>query len=90
MAERNSKTICAHNLPPEILEIIFQHLNSRDLGSCSQTCQKWQQIIENQFKNKCKLRNDVYLCYTARCEEITYIKTFVKSTKSTFSFQQEF
>ena len=55
MAERSSKPICAQNLPPEILEVIFQYLNSRDLGSCSQTCQKWQQIIENQFENKCKL-----------------------------------
>ena len=72
MADRSSKPICAQNLPPEILEIIFQHLNSRDLGSCSQTCQKWHQVIENQLKNKCKLENEVYFLFcTVRCEEIT-------------------
>ena len=38
--------------PPEILDIVFQHLNLRDLGNCSKTCVRWNQIIADLFKDK--------------------------------------
>ena len=38
--------------PPEILDIVFQHLNLRDLGNCSKTCVRWNQIIAELFKDK--------------------------------------
>lgn len=38
--------------PPEILDIVFQYLNLRDLGNCSKTCVRWNQIIAELFKDK--------------------------------------
>ena len=42
------------NLPPEVLEIIFRQLSLRDIGNCSQTCLRWNQIIKALFKDKGK------------------------------------
>merc|ERR1711963_1378293 len=41
------------NLPPEILERIFENLTTvKDIGSCAQTCQNWQQVISSMYKNE--------------------------------------
>ena len=40
------------NLPPEVLEIIFRQLSLRDIGNCSQTCLRWNQIIKALFRDK--------------------------------------
>ena len=41
------------NLPPEVLEQVFKKITSlRDVGSCSQTCKKWKQIMNMIFKKK--------------------------------------
>ena len=40
------------DLPPEILEMIFQELNLRDIGNCSMTCEKWEALIAAFYKDK--------------------------------------
>ena len=40
------------NLPNEILAIIFRGLSLKDIGHCSQTCVRWEQIIASLYKNK--------------------------------------
>ena len=40
------------NLPNEILEIIFRGLSLKDIGHCSQTCVRWEQILASLYKNK--------------------------------------
>ena len=42
-------------LPPEILEIIFQKLSSiNDIISCYKTCKRWKTQVETMFKDKRK------------------------------------
>ena len=41
-----------NHLPPEILWMIFQELNLKDIGNCSQTCIMWKELIKEMFKNK--------------------------------------
>ena len=42
-------------LPPEILEIIFQKLSSiNDIISCYKTCKRWKNQVETMFKDKRK------------------------------------
>ena len=41
------------SLPPEIMELIFDLLESvKYLQNCIQVCQSWRKIIFNKYKNK--------------------------------------
>ena len=41
--------------PIEVLEMIFNNLGLKDIGNCSQTCIRWEQVIARLFKDKTKL-----------------------------------
>ena len=47
-----SSCVSIESLPPEILEVIFLHLDVKNLGNCSKACLRWQRIISDLFKNK--------------------------------------
>ena len=45
------------SLAVEILELIFEQLSSvKDLNSCSKTCMKWNQIVDEMYKKNSKFK----------------------------------
>ena len=38
-------TMSIHNLPAEVLVIIFKRLKSKDIDNCRKTCVKWKGIV---------------------------------------------
>ena len=50
MASRSATTI--EILPNQLLEIIFKDLSQEDIGNCSKTCVRWNEIIASVFKDQ--------------------------------------
>ena len=52
MASRSSITATIEILPNQLLEIIFKDLSQEDIGNCSKTCVRWNEIITSVFKDQ--------------------------------------
>ena len=44
-------TTSLNDLPSEILELIFEELCLVDIGNCTKTCIRWNQILNEKYKN---------------------------------------
>lgn len=70
------------SLPPEILTIIFQHLNEQDLQNVSLTCRNWK-LVYNGIQIQ-RMNSLIYAIYKKKCRYVDrYIEKPIKKLTDT-------